>query len=89
MTPDWVCEVLSPSTAALDRGRKLPLYGAAGVRHAWLVDPVARTLEAYERRGEVWVLLATLTGDERGRVRPFEAIELRLEDLWVPDGPPG
>ncbi len=39
LAPDWVCEVLSPSTAAMDRADKLPIYARAGVEHAWLVDP--------------------------------------------------
>jgi len=44
-TPVWVAEVLSPSTASRDRGAKLRLYAAAGVREAWLVDPDTKTIE--------------------------------------------
>ncbi len=40
LAPDWVCEVLSPSTERIDRGRKLRIYAEAGVAHAWLVNPV-------------------------------------------------
>lgn len=46
--PDLVIEVLSPSTAALDRGRKLALYERAGVKECWLVDPSARVIEIHE-----------------------------------------
>jgi len=42
--PDWVCEVLSPSTAALDRTRKTHRYAAAGVGFVWLLDPAVETL---------------------------------------------
>ena len=40
LAPDWVCEVVSPSTEAIDRGRKLRIYAREGVAHAWLVDPL-------------------------------------------------
>ena len=39
LAPNWICEVLSPSTEAADRADKLPIYARAGVEHAWLVDP--------------------------------------------------
>ena len=45
LAPDWVCEVLSPSTETLDRGKKLRIYAREGVAHAWLVDPLRQTLE--------------------------------------------
>ena len=34
LPPDWVCEVLSPSTAAIDRGDKLDIYAREGVKNA-------------------------------------------------------
>ncbi len=45
--PDWVAEVLSPSTASHDKVTKLPVYERAGVREVWLVDPIERTLDIY------------------------------------------
>ena len=84
IAPDWVCEVLSPSTQGLDRVRKLPLYGAHGVQHAWLVDPLARTLEVYQRREGAWVVLGSYEGAATVRAAPFEAIALELADLWTP-----
>ena len=47
LAPDWVCEVLSPGTRRIDLTDKRDIYGAAGVGHLWLVDPRARTLEAF------------------------------------------
>ena len=38
VVPDWVCEVLSPSTQSLDRTVKLPLFAEHGVPHVWLVE---------------------------------------------------
>ena len=86
LAPDWVCEVLSPSTAILDRAKKLRIYAAHDVRHAWLVDPILRTLETLRNEGGHWVLLDTCTGNAGVRVEPFEAIELELGRLW-PDEP--
>lgn len=45
LAPDWACEVLSPSTASFDRVKKMRVFAAEGVGHAWLVDPGVRTLE--------------------------------------------
>src|SRR5512135_3105804 len=68
VAPDWVCEILSPSTARKDRALKLPLYARYGVPHAWMVDPLARTLEAFELRDGLWALIATLSEDDAVRV---------------------
>ncbi len=83
LAPDWVCEVTSPSTAALDRARKLRIYAREQVGHAWIVDPLARTLEVLRLDGGHWLVLATFMGDERVRVEPFDDIELPLSALWI------
>ena len=49
LAPDWVCEVLSPATARLDRASKLGVYAREGVRHVWLIDPIQRLLEVLRR----------------------------------------
>lgn len=83
VVPDWVCEILSPSTAKQDRAVKLPLYARFKVDHVWLVDPLARTLEAYSRREDGWLLVATLKDDEPVAVPPFAAVTFSLGDLWA------
>ncbi|MDR2216440.1 MAG: Uma2 family endonuclease [Nevskiaceae bacterium] len=83
LVPDWVCEILSPGTARLDRQRKMPLYAAAGVPHLWLIDPDLRLLEAYENRQGQWTLIATHADDEVVRVPPFDAVALELSGLWA------
>ncbi|HVW29712.1 MAG TPA: Uma2 family endonuclease [Polyangiaceae bacterium] len=83
LPPDWVCEVLSRRTAALDRTKKLPIYARERVSHAWLVDPVARTLEGYALEDGGWKLRGTWAGDDPIRVEPFDAIELELSALWA------
>lgn len=81
--PDWACEVLSLSTARKDKALKLPLYGRLGVPYCWLVDPEARTLEAYASHAGVWTLLGVWADDAEARIPPFEAISLKLARLWV------
>ena len=88
VAPDWVCEVLSPSTAALDRGRKLEVYHQEGVSHAWLVDPRAHTLEVYRRGKKGWRLSARHGGEEVIRAEPFDAEPLELGLLWVSKSTP-
>ena len=45
--PNWLVEVLSPSTARYDRNIKIPVYERAGVPEVWLVDFDARTVAIY------------------------------------------
>ena len=83
LAPDWVCEVLSPSTERIDRGRKLRIYAEAGVAHAWLVNPVERTLEVLRLRDGAWTIVAVCSGSDAVRAEPFDAIELALSRLWL------
>jgi Uma2 family endonuclease len=80
--PDWICEILSPSTARLDRFAKLPLYAKYGVGHLWLIDPELKTLEVYALQGGHWLLLQTLADDAAVCAPPFEAISFNLAALW-------
>lgn len=82
LAPDWVCEILSPSTAAKDRAKKLPIYSKEGVHHAWLVDPVAKTLEVYRREGQSWLLLGTWADEATVAAEPFDAVPFELGQLW-------
>jgi Uma2 family endonuclease len=82
LPPDWICEVLSDSTERVDREDKMPIYATHGVRHAWLVDPIRRTLEIYRLRARRWRAIATHHDDQRVRAEPFDAIELDLSLLW-------
>src|SRR5262249_37785384 len=82
LPPDWICEVLSPSTSAHDRADKLPIYARAGTTHAWLIDPAPQTLEVLRRSDRQWTIIATYRGDAKVRAEPFDAIELDLSTLW-------
>lgn len=82
LVPDWICEVLSESTETFDREEKMPIYAREGVRWAWLVDPMKRTLEAYGLDGRQWMEGGRWSNDDLVRAAPFEAIELELGALW-------
>jgi Uma2 family endonuclease len=83
LAPDWVCEVLSPSTERIDRGRKLRIYAEAGVAHAWLVQPSQRTLEVLRLRDGVWTIVGVWEDAAVVRAEPFDAAELELSRLWA------
>ncbi len=84
LAPDWICEVISPSTGRLDRTGKMPIYARESVAFAWLVDPLQRTLEVFKlsEQGQ-WVLIATHANEGMIRAEPFDAVELELGDLWL------
>jgi Uma2 family endonuclease len=82
LAPDWVCEVVSPSTARLDRAKKLPVYAREGTADCWIVDPLARTIEILRLDSGRWTLTATHEGRDVIRAEPFDAIEIELTLLW-------
>jgi Uma2 family endonuclease len=84
VAPDWVCEVLSPSTEVIDRADKLPLYAEYRVGHVWLLDPALKTLEVFQLDGATYRLLHTSKEAQRVRAEPFAAMELDLSVLWQP-----
>jgi Uma2 family endonuclease len=87
IAPDWVCEVLSPSTEALDRVPKLRVYAREGVSHVWFVNPRTLTLEVLRLENGRWVVVATHDGDASVRVEPFDAVPLDLFRLWGRSAP--
>jgi Uma2 family endonuclease len=83
VVPDWVCEVLSPSTAKKDRVEKMPVYARYGVSYLWLVDPLAHTLEAYMLENGRWMVQGLYSDETEANIPPFTDIPLALTDLWV------
>lgn len=83
LAPDWVCEVLSPSTAMHDKKRKTPIYARERVGHVWMVDPETRTLDVLRLDGEGYRLLGTWGEEDRVRAEPFDAVEIDLSELWA------
>jgi Uma2 family endonuclease len=83
LAPDWVCEVVSPGTARIDRVRKMPIYAREQVSYLWLVHPSLQTLEVYRLEGQHWVVASSHGGTESVRAEPFEAIELDMSRWWL------
>jgi Uma2 family endonuclease len=82
LAPDWICEVLSPSTAKLDRGEKLDVYARERVQNAWLLDPQVKTLEVLRLENGRGTRIAFHHDDAVVRVEPFDAIEIALSAMW-------
>jgi Uma2 family endonuclease len=74
--------VLSPSTASIDRVKKLSIYARERVPHAWLVDPFAKTLEVLRLENGRWSIVATHAALDVVRAEPYDAMELDLSLLW-------
>lgn len=83
--PDWLCEILSPSTEKYDRGAKRRIYVEAGVQHIWLLDPRMRILETFTSAAGRWMLTGTFSDADEVRAPPFESIGFPLENLWLSD----
>ncbi len=88
MPPNWVCEVISHTTAGADAAIKHEAYLDAHVSHLWFLDPDQKTLEVFKRGDEYWSLQKTFGGNDNVRAEPFDAISFSLGVLWPYDTPP-
>lgn len=82
VTPDWICEILSPSTKSKDREVKMPLYARYGVAYAWIVDPIEKTLEAYALSDGRWKPIGEYRGDDQVSSTPFSEVSIALGEIW-------
>jgi len=82
IAPDWICEVLSPSTAKLDRATKMPIYAKIGVKFVWLIDPEIQVLEVFELQNNHWVLSTVFKENDTVVAAPFNDLSFDLSVLW-------
>ncbi|MCY3671089.1 MAG: Uma2 family endonuclease [Alphaproteobacteria bacterium] len=82
LAPDWVCEILSPSTRKFDLEEKRPIYAREGIGHLWLVEPSARTLEAFRLADGDWSAAGSASDAEPVSFPPFDAVSFPLDALW-------
>jgi Uma2 family endonuclease len=82
VAPDWVCEVLPPSTGKTDRIEKMPIYADMGVQYLWLADPALKTLETYRLVDAQWTLTGSYKDEDTVSAEPFDVIEICLSSLW-------
>jgi len=83
LSPDWVCEVLSPSTARHDKISKLQLYAENKVPYYWIVDPLNRVLEVLILDGKTYKLGFVFGKDDDVKAPPFNELEFNLGSLWA------
>ncbi len=81
--PDWICEVISPSTARYDRLEKRDIYAAYKVSHLWLIEPDQKVLEAFELHDGKWTLISTRANDDEIAIEPFAEVPFALNALWA------
>lgn len=80
--PDWVCEILSPTTRRHNLLIKMPYYAKVGVKHLWMVDLDARALMVY-RLGRDWERVASYGDETEARIEPFDAVPLDVSSWWA------
>jgi Uma2 family endonuclease len=80
--PDWVCEILSPTTRRHNLLVKKPYYARVGVRHHWIVDLDARTVTAYRLEAGRWVELGSYGDETEARIEPFDEVVLDVSSWW-------
>lgn len=81
--PDLAVEILSPWSDRRDRVAKAALYARYGIRHYWIPDPAAQTLEVYEAEGAEYRRLAIHEGAVMVRSMLFPDLEIDLGRVWV------
>lgn len=79
--PNWVCEVLSPSTEVFDRATKAPLYAEHRIDWLWLISPEDATIEVFANDGALYRPVKTLTPVDTSDLTP--AMLAPFEQLTV------
>jgi len=80
--PTLAIEILSPTTAAIDRNTKRALYARYGVPWLWLVDPETHSIEVYARRAGAYALAVHASGPQPVDLPPFVGLGLVPSSLW-------
>ncbi len=83
VAPDWVCEILSPSTERRDWTTKADWYLQHGVRWYWIVDPRARSIECFEASGTLWQGVGKARAADTARLAPFAELALNVGEFWL------
>jgi Uma2 family endonuclease len=82
--PDLCVEIISPDTETMDRKEKFKQYAKGGVAYYWIVDPEAKTIEAFELARGKYRAAGGGKGRQTIELPPFEGLELPLSELWQP-----
>jgi Uma2 family endonuclease len=82
VVPDWVCEILSPTTRRHNLLVKKPYYARIGVAHHWIVDLSEHTLTAYRLESGRWREIGVYRDDRDACVAPFAEVALDVASWW-------
>jgi Uma2 family endonuclease len=82
VVPDWVCEILSPTTRRHNQLVKKPYYARVGVAWIWLVDIEARVVSVNRLDGDAWREVLVLAEERDAVVPPFDAIAIDVQSWW-------
>jgi Uma2 family endonuclease len=80
--PDLCVEIVSPSTEATDRGRKLQVFARYGVPEYWVVDPVAEVIEVHRLEASGYVLAQRASADDEVRSAVVGGAPLRAGGIF-------
>lgn len=83
VVPDWVCEVLSPTTRRHNLLIKKPYYARVGVPWHWLVDLEARALTVLKLVDHAWTEVGTFGDETEARLPPFDEVPLDISSWWA------
>jgi Uma2 family endonuclease len=81
--PDLCIEVISPTSATVDRVDKFALYAQSGVKYYWLIDPHAQMIEAFSLKAGKYVLAVMARGTETVHLPPFPGLSISLKRVWA------
>lgn len=82
--PDFVAEVLSPSSLVLDTGQKMIEYALAGIPEYWVIDPDHRTVAIYVLEGTACRLTGVYGAGQRVSAQTLSGFSLEVDELWEP-----
>ena len=82
VTPDWVCEILSPSNRKHDLVRKKAILHRAKTPHYWIVDPEEKTVSVLRWHEDGYLSVSDAGVGDKARLEPFEAIEIDVSALF-------
>jgi len=80
--PDLVVEVLSPSTANLDKGAKKKIYAATGVQEMWLADPKMKVVSVFDLTKSVDSPIATYRENQSFQSDMFPGLAISCEEIF-------
>lgn len=77
--PDWIIEIVSPSSKRMDYYIKLAAYRLAGVREYWILDPIKETIIVYDMANDSGPTIYSLTDKVKSNI--YEDLYIDFRDI--------